>query len=124
MTVKRFVAALGVVGLSWLGGCVHVPPSGRAAVRLERYFSERRELIPSLRDAMLKGHVIEGMDAEQVRVVLGDPTRSTRFSRAGDVIDVWLFPGHRFHQEQLHGNASTLYRLVLINGVLAVVEPL
>ncbi len=124
MTANRFVAALGLVGLSWLGGCAHVPPSGRAAVRLERYFSEPRELVPSLREAMLKGHIVEGMDAEQVRVVLGAPMRSTRFSRAGDVIDIWLFPGHRLHQERLHADGSTLYRLVLINGVLAVVEPL
>jgi len=113
-----------VVSLFWLSGCVHVPPSGRAAVRLERYFSTPHELRPSIRDAMLKGHVIEGMDAEQVHVVLGDPIRKTRFGRDGDVVDVWLFPGHRFHQERLHGSASSLYRLVLVNGVLAVVEPL
>jgi hypothetical protein len=91
---------------------------------LEQYFSQRRELLPSIRDAMIKGHVVAGMNAEQVRVVLGDPTRRTRFNRGGDAFDVWLFPGHRFHQEKLHGEGSTLYRLVLINGVLAIVEPL
>lgn len=120
-------AARGVglaIGFLWVAGCAHVPPSGRSAVRLERYFSAPRELRPSVRDAMLKGHVIEGMDAEQVQVVLGDATRKTRFSRDGDVVDVWLFPGYRFHQERLHGSASSLYRLVLINGVLVVVEPL
>ena len=123
MSAKLF-ALMGLVGVSWLGGCVHVPPSGRAVVRLEQYFSERRELLPSVRDAMLKGHVVAGMDAEQVRVVLGTPTRRTRFRRAGDTVDVWLFPGHRFHQEKLHAEGSTLYRLVLVNGVLVVVEPL
>jgi len=112
------------VGLLSLGGCVHVPPSGRATFRLERYFSTPRELRPSIRDAMLRGHVVKGMDAEQVRAVLGDPTRNTRFNRATDVIDVWLFPGYRFHQERMHGSGSTLYRLVLINGVLVLVEPL
>jgi hypothetical protein len=121
MPAKLFVAAVSVF---WLGGCVHVPPSGRAAVRLERYFSTPHELRPSIRDAMLKGHVVEGMDAEQVRVVLGDPVRSTRFGHGGDVIDVWLFRGYRFHQERFPGKGSTLYRLVLVNGVLAIVEPL
>ena len=113
-----------MVGLLSLGGCAHVPPSGRAAVRLERYFSTPRELRPSIRDAMLKGHVVEGMDAEQVRVVLGDPIRATRFARDTDTVDVWLYPGYRFHQERFHGSDSTLYRLVLVNGILAVVEPL
>ena len=72
---------------------------------------------------MLKGHVVEGMDAEQVRVVLGDPIRTSRFLRGGDVIDMWLFPGHRLHQGQMHGNGTTLYRVVLIDGVLVAVEP-
>jgi hypothetical protein len=121
MPAKLFLAA---ASLLWLGGCVHVPPSGRATVRLERYFSTPHELRPSIRDAMLKEHVVEGMDAEQVYVVLGAPLRNTRFSRGGNVIDIWLFPGHLFHQERLHGKGSTLYRLVLVNGVLAVVEPL
>ena len=123
MSAKLF-AMMGFVGVSWLGGCVHVPPSGRAAVRLEQYLSECRELLPSVRDAMVKGHVVAGMDAEQVRVVLGAPTRTTRFKRDGDTVDVWLFPGYRFHQEKLHGDGSTLYRVVLINGVLTLVEPL
>lgn len=124
MSANRFLAAVVMIGLSWLSGCAHVAPSDRAVVRLQRYLGTPRELVPSIRDAMLAGHVIKGMDAEQVSVVLGHPVRSTRFSRGGDVIDVWLFPGHRFHQERLYGDRSTLYRLVLINGILAVVEPL
>lgn len=112
------------VTLLFVGRCAHVPPSGRAAVRLDRYFSIPREVQASVRDAMLRGHVVEGMDAEQVRVVLGEPTRSSRFLRGGAVIDVWLFPGHRFHQGQTHGNGTTLYRLVLIDGFLVAVEPI
>lgn len=38
--------------------------------------------------------------------------------------EVWLYPGHKVHQDQLRGDRADLFRLVFRDGVLIVVEPL
>ncbi len=65
------------------------------------------------------------MDREQVRVVLGEAIRASAFRRTdGSLAEVWIYPANRLFQDQLNGHGSTLFRLVLVDGVLAVVEPL
>lgn len=101
--------------------CVYVPLRGRAIVRQQEYFATHKEVSPAVARAIELGHVILGMDREQVVVVLGDPLR--RIDYAGSpAVEVWMYPGFRFHQDQSHG--ASLYRLVFRAGRLALVEPL
>ena len=116
-----------VLGLSLLTGlvaaasaCSHVPLQARAEVRLARYFSVPRELPPSILDAMRRGHVVPGMDQEQVAVVLGSPVRQTHVDGTRPV-DIWIYRWERLHQDHVH-SSGTLYRLVFIDGRLVLIE--
>lgn len=108
---------------STLSACAHVPPSGRASFRLNQYFATHGEILPSIRKAMQDGHVLIGMDAEQVRAVLGTPARRTTFATKRG-FEVWIYQGYRLHQDQVHGDKAWLFRLVLIDGVLTIIEPI
>lgn len=90
---------------------------------MEQYLSTHQELPPSVLDAIRIGHVIRGMNREQVRVVLGVPVRTATYSRDRDV-EVWIYPGHRLHQDQMRGDKAWLFRLVFIDDVLSIIEPI
>lgn len=109
-----------VLALCLASSCASIPQSRRASARLADYFARHREVAPLVAAAMNQGHLLVGMDHDQVWAVLGDPVRRTRFSHS----EVWLYPGHRLHQGHLRTQGSTLFRLVFINGRLAVIEPL
>lgn len=104
-------------------GCAHLPRSAHASARFADYFAMPRELSPAIARALERGHAIEGMDREQVWVVFGEPIRKTRFS-GPQAIEVWLYPGHRFHQDSLRGHGVTLFRVVFIDGRVALIETL
>lgn len=104
-------------------GCVHVPPQGRASVRWAEYQEMHRELPAPIARAMGSGHVMLGMDPEQIWVVLGTPSRRTRHGGAPPV-EVWLYPAHRLHQDALHSHGATLFRLVFSGDRLVLIEPL
>jgi hypothetical protein len=123
MTARRSTVS-GVVTLAAATGlvaCVHVPPRGRAAVRLAEYFEAHAEVPPSIADAMQRGHITLGMDREQVFAVLGDPIRRTRY-RGPAGPEVWLYPGYRIHQG--HDSGASLYRLVFVDSRLRFFEPI
>ena len=124
-TISRRIIVVAIATL--LGGvmmaCAHVPPSAHASVRQERYFGEPRELTPSIADAIRRGHVIPGMNQDQVWVVLGDPVRKTTF-QSDRLIELWLYPGYKLHQDQLRADRADLFRLVFRDGILILVEPL
>src|SRR6266540_5267328 len=105
-----------------LPACAHIAPSGRASYRLNQYFSTHGEILPSAKKAMQDGHVVGGMDAEQVRAVLGTPAQKKGF-RGQRNIEVWIYPGYRLHQDQMRADKAWLFRLVLIDGVLTLIEP-
>jgi hypothetical protein len=105
----------------WTAGCVHVPLRERAAFRLSQYFEHHSEVAPSVAEAMQRGHVTLGMDAEQVFAVLGEPVRRVRYDGAG-APQVWIVRGHKLHQGYAHG--ASLYRLVFLEGRLRVLEPI
>lgn len=118
--------AVGVAGAllaAMVTACAHLPPSAYASVRKARYFAEPRELTPSIMEAIHRGHVIPGMDRDQVWVVLGDAVRETTF-KSDRLIEIWLYPGHRLHQDQLRGDRADLFRLVFRDSILILVEPL
>jgi len=102
--------------------CV-VPLRGRASYRRAEYLETHRELSPRIADAIDRGHVIAGMDHEQVVVVLGQPLKRADYGGAPPA-EVWLYPGHRFHQDQVTTHGATLFRLVFVDGRLVLFEPL
>ena len=104
-------------------GCVHLPPSAYASVRQARYFSENKEVLPSIRKAIEQGHVVPGMDREQVWTVLGEPVRLRRF-KGEPVIEIWLYQGHKLHQDQMRADRADLFRAVFRDGILVILEPL
>lgn len=112
-----------VAASAMASACVHVPPSGRQGFRVDQYLAAHRELSPSVRKAIEDGHVILGMDRDQVKAVLGAPVKTADFHRERE-IQIWIYPGHRLHQDQLRGDKAWLFRLVLIDGILAVIEPI
>ena len=104
--------------------CVHVPASQRASVRRDAYLAAHRELPPSIAKAIIDGHVVGGMDRDQVKAVLGEPLKTSIFGRKdGTRTEVWIFPAVRLHQDRVGGEHGTLFRLVFIDGRLAVMEP-
>lgn len=114
---SRFVAAAVALILT---GCVHVPLRGRQDFRRQQFFATHQEVSPAIAAAINSGHVIVGMDREQVWVVAGDPVRKSIF-RSG-AVEVWLYPAVRFHQgAYTHGAASL--RLVFVDGLLRVIDP-
>ena len=124
MGVKRaWTAVVASCALIGVASCLHIPPSARASFRMEQYVAARREILPSVLDAMQKGHVIPGMDREQVRVVLGVPVRTATFGPESET-EVWIYPGHRLHQDQMRADKAWLFRLVFVGGTLTVIEPI
>lgn len=121
--LRFWLVALFFVVLAASAGCVHLPPSAFASVRMARYFSEKRELPPSIRSAMEKGHVVPGMDREQVWTVLGEPAQRRTFTH-DPVIEIWLYQGHKLHQDQMRADSATLFRAVFRDGILVILEPL
>ncbi len=60
---------------------------------------------------------------------MGDPVRHRVFS--GDTsgsrratVEVWLYPAHKLHQDQLHSHGAISFRLTFIDGRLAIIEPI
>lgn len=119
-------AAATLIVLSSLAGqaCASVPRSRRAEARKADYFAVSREIGDVYRAAIERGHVLLGMDAEQVWVVLGDPVWRRHFiSRAGSV-DIWMYQGIRLHQDQMRATAHSTFRIVFIDGRVRLIEPL
>ena len=120
--MRQVIRIGALIGLSAAAGCAHVPRSGYASARLVDYATPR-ELTPAVARAIELGHVVEGMDREQVWVVFGEPIRKTRFSGTG-APEVWIYPGHKLHQDPVRSHGVTLFRVVFIDGRVALVEML
>ena len=105
-----------------VASCASIPPRARAQYRHDQYFSKPREISPEIADAMRIGHVIPGMTMEQVWVVVGDPVRKSVFPAAK--AEVWLYSWVRFHQDQAHAHGSASYRLVFVDGILRIIDPI
>ena len=114
-------SAIASLAATALASCVHVPPRERAAFRLDEYFESHREVAPSIAQAMRNGHVVGGMDRQQVLAVLGEPMRRFR-SRSPSAFEVWLYPAHKVHQGYAHG--ATLCRVVFREERLLLIEPI
>lgn len=102
--------------------CVYMPLRGRQQYRREQYFASHRELSPTISNAIETGHVVPGMDREQVWVVVGDPVRKSLFPASK--VEVWLYPSVRFHQDPAHSHGASSFRLVFIDGILRIIEPI
>lgn len=102
--------------------CVSVPVSRRATARRDAYLLAHRELRPDLANAIAGGHVVEGMDHEQVEAVLGAPLKRSTFRSSERTTEVWVYAAALLHQGVLREHGGTLYRLVLVNNRLVVIE--
>ena len=102
-----------------LTGCVRVPLRARQEFRKQQFFATHREVSSAVATAINTGHVVVGMDREEVWVVVGHPLRKSIFR--GGAVEVWLYPGVRFHQGPGFHGADSL-RLVFIDGRLSVIE--
>ena len=124
---------MGVCGRRWIvvtcafmlpvcSACATVPLRAHAQYRREQYLAARPEVSTAVANAIATGHVITGMNQEQVWVVLGDAVRKAAFSDKR--VEVWLYPAVRFHQDPAHSHGASSFRLVFVDGVLRVIEPI
>ena len=120
--LSAFRFGVTVALLMSFAGCVYVPLRGRQQYRRDQYFANHGELSPVIAQAIENGHVVPGMDREQVWVVVGDPVRKSLFPDGH--VEVWLYPSGRFHQDPVHSHGSSLFRLVFIDGILRIIEPI
>jgi hypothetical protein len=120
-TMKLLTRPVAVAVLILAIGCVHVPLRARQDFRRQQFFATHREVSPAVTEAVNTGHVIIGMDQEEVWVVVGDPIRKTIFR--GGTVEVRFYPAVRFHQGPRTRGAD-LFRLVFVNGRLTVIEPM
>ena len=123
MCLRRASVSVILCASAWVASCAYIPLSARASYRMEQYLSTHQELLPSVLDAIRNGHVVVGMDREQVVVVLGVPVKTATYRRDREV-EVWIYPGHRLHQDQMRGDKAWLFRLVFIDDVLRLIEPI
>jgi outer membrane protein assembly factor BamE (lipoprotein component of BamABCDE complex) len=119
---RRFGGIVMTVLLCTSASCASIPPSARAQYRRDQYFSKPQEMSSEIANAMRNGHVVPGMTMEQVWVVVGDPVLKSAFPTAS--AEVWLYPSVRFHQDHLHGHGATSFRLVFVDGVLRIIDPI
>lgn len=122
VTGLRFSAAILALAALVSTGCAPLPRRVFASARQADYFAARRELSPEVARAIEAGHLLIGMDVEQVWVVLGDPVRKAYFDRSAT--EVWIYRAGRLHQDQLHTHGNEPFRLVFINKRLVLIETL
>ena len=127
-SIRRTFSWIVLVGIGTIlslsaAGCAHVPLSARASFRRAEYFATHAELPSSISAAIEVGHVIRGMDQEQVRVVLGEPDHKKSF-KGQPAVEVWLYRGHRLHQDPLRTHGVQLFRIVFLDGRAVVLEPI
>ena len=102
--------------------CVYVPLRGRQQYRREQYFAsspravsddcERHRNRPRRAwDGSGTGLGCRGRSRQEVAV-----PRSN--------VEVWLYPSVRFHQDPAHSHGASSFRLVFIDGILRVIEPI
>lgn len=119
---SRTRTILCVLGFLTICGCTSVPRRRFISARQADYFASHREVSPAVAQAVESGHLLIGMDAEQVWVVLGDPAQKRRFPDSG--LEVWIYGPGRLHQDQLHSHGNESFRVVFIKNRLVLIETL
>ena len=103
--------------------CTALSHVERASDRRTQFLQNAGELPPKIILAIRDGHVIAGMTTAQVRASVGPPDFQRAFSGA-HVTTIWLYRGHRLHQEQLHVDSKAVFRIVFIDDRVSIVEGL
>ena len=62
------------------------------------------------------------MHRDEVKAALEDPVKRTVFRTKDGIAEVWIYPSIRLLQGHLRGG-GTLFRLVIVDGALALIEP-
>lgn len=94
---------------------------GTSQQQLRDYLSAHRDTTEAVAEAIHLGHVVPGMDREQVTAALGEPIRVMRSSRNG--VEHWLYRMETLHQEQLRGRGWSLVRITFMDGRVLLVDP-
>ena len=103
--------------------CASLRHVERAADRRARFLQTVGELPPKVAQAIRDGHVIAGMTTAQVPASLGAPDFQQVFS-GSPAATIWLYRGHRLHQDQLHADAKAVFRILFLDDRVAMVEGL
>lgn len=103
--------------------CTSVPPRPSFRQRAAAYFAVHRDVPPDVIEAIKLGHVLPGMDRDQVWVVLGEPLQR-KPSRASSRIEQWLYPAYRIHQDHFRSQAAFLFKITFIDGRVTGIDPL
>lgn len=102
-------------------GCAPLPRQAFADARKADYYASQAALSPELTRAIERGRLIADMSPEQVRVVLGDPDRKTRFEATAT--EVWVYRAGRAHVNQLPDGIQA-FRVVFLKDRLVFIAPL
>lgn len=121
LTRQRAIAAAVALLLASSAACVRPRLEDRPSWRRQQYLQQNPELSPRIAEAIERGHVVVGMTEAQVRATLGAPSYVKVFESKSPTA-VWLYRGHLLHQDQLHTDAKSLFRIVFIDHRVAVIE--
>jgi outer membrane protein assembly factor BamE (lipoprotein component of BamABCDE complex) len=114
----RLAVALPVatlLSLSLTVGCAEAGERATSQQRLRDYLGAHRDTTGAVAEAIRLGHVVPGMDREQVTAALGEPIRVIRSSSQGGV-EHWLYRMETLHQEQLRGRGWSFVRITFLDG--------
>ena len=124
---SRFLRELALVALLFSllieARCVSASPRPSFRQRSIAYFAVHRDVLPDVIEAIKLGHVLPGMDRDQVWVVLGEPLQR-KPSRASSRIEQWLYPAYRIHQDHFRSQAAFLFKITFTDGRVTGIDPL
>ena len=115
-------AAAGVLIVLWGARCAHEVTRPTARERETAYFATHRDVPADIAGAIRLGHVLPGMDREQVRVVLGEPFRVKKLRSVADG-EQWLYGAERLHQDHFRSQGASFYRITFIDGRVTSIDP-
>lgn len=119
----RVTAAAAGVLIVLLGArCAHVVTRPTAREREAAYFAAHPGAPADIAAAIRLGHVLPGMDREQVRVVLGKPFRVKKLRSVADG-EQWLYGAERLHQDHFRSQGASFYRITFIDGRVTSIDP-
>jgi hypothetical protein len=81
-----------------------------------------RDTAASVAEAIRLGHVVPGMDREQVTAALGKPIRIVQKSNQSGKED-WLYRMEALHQEELRGRGWSFVRITFLDGRVVALDP-
>ena len=111
-----------LLSLSLTIGCAEAGERATSQQRLRDYLGAHRDTTEAVAEAIRLGHVVPGMEREQVTAALGEPIRVIRSSSRGGV-EHWLYRMETLHQERLRGRGWSFARVTFLDDRVLLVDP-